>query len=47
VGRVTVDFLSGPAPTGNFGGASEGLSKEKREFGLSRKKRWFGVQICC
>ena len=43
VGRVDVDFLSGPKPTGTFQEPSETLVAEKREFGISRRARWFGV----
>jgi len=42
VGRVDVDFLSGPKPTGTFQEASEALVAEKANFGLSRLQRWFG-----
>jgi sulfide:quinone oxidoreductase len=42
VGRVDVDFLSGPKPTGTFRSASEALAAEKAEFGASRLQRWFG-----
>lgn len=44
VGRVDVDFLSGPKPTGTFHGASEALVAEKVQFGSSRRQRWFGSQ---
>ncbi|MGE5073021.1 MAG: FAD-dependent oxidoreductase, partial [Anaerolineae bacterium] len=43
VGRVHVDFLSGPAPAGEYAGASVELSAEKKEFGASRRRRWFGL----
>lgn len=43
VGRVEVDFLSGPKPTGWFGEPSEALVAEKRQFGTSRRARWFGL----
>jgi sulfide:quinone oxidoreductase len=43
VGRVEVDFLSGPKPTGTYGEPSEALVAEKRHFGSSRRARWFGV----
>ena len=43
VGRVEVDFLSGPKPTGWFGEPSEALVEEKRQFGSSRRARWFGL----
>jgi sulfide:quinone oxidoreductase len=43
VGRVEVDFLSGPKPTGSFGAPSEALTAEKRHFGSSRRARWFGL----
>jgi sulfide:quinone oxidoreductase len=42
VGRVDVDFLSGPKPTGAFQAPSTTLVAEKREFGASRRARWFG-----
>ena len=43
VGRVDVDFLSGPSPKGTFQGPSEALAREKAEFGSSRRTRWFGL----
>ena len=43
VGRVDVNFLSGPRPTGSFSGASQALVREKEHFGSSRRERWFGV----
>jgi sulfide:quinone oxidoreductase len=43
VGRVDVDFLSGPEPTGTFVKPSIALAGEKEEFGTSRKARWFGL----
>ena len=42
VGRVDVDFLSGPKPTGTFQTPSEALVAEKANFGSSRLQRWFG-----
>ena len=42
VGRVDVDFLSGPSPTGAFREPSSALVAEKEEFGSSRRARWFG-----
>jgi sulfide:quinone oxidoreductase len=42
VGRVDVDFLSGPKPTGTFRAPSETLVAEKADFGSSRLRRWFG-----
>jgi sulfide:quinone oxidoreductase len=42
VGRVEVDFLSGPKPTGTYGEPSEALVAEKQHFGTSRRARWFG-----
>ena len=41
VGRVDVDFLSGPKPTGTFKGPSSDLVAEKKHFGASRRARWF------
>ncbi len=43
IGRVEVDFLSGPKPTGQFGAPSEALVAEKTRFGSSRRARWFGL----
>jgi sulfide:quinone oxidoreductase len=42
IGRVDVDFLSGPKPTGVFREPSIALVEEKREFGSTRRARWFG-----
>jgi sulfide:quinone oxidoreductase len=41
VGRVDVDFLSGPRPTGTFREPSLELVAEKKHFGTSRRARWF------
>ncbi|MEN3311212.1 MAG: sulfide:quinone oxidoreductase [Actinomycetota bacterium] len=41
VGRVDVDFLSGPKPTGTFHEPSDALVREKHDFGSSRRARWF------
>jgi len=43
VGRIDVDFLSGPAPTGSFEGPSAALANDKQSFGSSRRRRWFGL----
>ena len=42
VGRVDVDFFSGPKPTGAFQQATADLRAEKQHFGISRRTRWFG-----
>ena len=42
VGRVDVDFLSGPKPRGTFQEPSAALVAEKAHFGSSRLQRWFG-----
>jgi sulfide:quinone oxidoreductase len=41
VGKVQVNFLSGPKPTGSLIGPSAELAGEKSEFARSRKERWF------
>ena len=41
VGRVDVDFLSGPKPTGTYHEPSAALVAEKHHFGSSRRVRWF------
>lgn len=43
VGRVDVDFFSGPSPTGTHHPPSVELRAEKERFGLSRRARWFGA----
>ncbi len=42
VGRVDVDFLGGPSPTGSFHEPSAALVADKEHFGSSRRARWFG-----
>jgi sulfide:quinone oxidoreductase len=42
VGRVDIDFFSGPKPTGVFREPSPALVADKHEFGTSRGARWFG-----
>ena len=41
VGRVDIDFLSGPKPTGTLQEPSRELVAEKQHFGSSRRARWF------
>jgi len=41
VGRVDVNFLSGPSPTGTYHEPSIALVAEKQHFGSSRRARWF------
>jgi sulfide:quinone oxidoreductase len=43
VGRVDVDFFSGPKPFGIHQEASAALAIDKEYFGSSRKARWFGI----
>jgi sulfide:quinone oxidoreductase len=43
VGRVNVDFLSGPHPTGSLDEPSAEYAAEKAEFGSSRRARWFAL----
>ena len=42
VGRVDVNFLGGPKPTGTYQAPTEALQAEKIHFGSSRIQRWFG-----
>ena len=44
VGRVDVDFFSGPTPTGVFNEPSDSLVRDKETFGSSRRARWFGTR---
>ena len=43
IGKVAVDFFSGPHPVGTYHEPSEALRKDKDEFGSSRRARWFGI----
>jgi sulfide:quinone oxidoreductase len=43
VGRVDVDFFSGPKPIGIHHDASAAMVIDKEYFGSSRKARWFGL----
>jgi sulfide:quinone oxidoreductase len=43
VGRVDVDFLTGPKPSGTFQRQSAALRAEKTRFGASRAARWFSA----
>ena len=42
IGKVDVDFFSGPTPTGTYYEPSIGLRADKNNFGASRRARWFG-----
>jgi sulfide:quinone oxidoreductase len=42
IGRVDIDFLSQPKPTGVYQAPSVALRAEKDRFGSSRRARWFG-----
>jgi sulfide:quinone oxidoreductase len=42
VGKVNVDFFSGPSPFGTYTEASAELVADKELFGSSRVTRWFG-----
>lgn len=42
VGRVEVNFLSAPKPTGTFTAPTQQLVRDKSEFATSRRARWFG-----
>jgi len=44
VGRVDVNFFSGPKPTGKYTEASADLMMDKKQFGSSREARWFGTK---
>jgi sulfide:quinone oxidoreductase len=43
IGRVDVDFFSGPSPTGTYYEPSTRLRGDKEAFGASRRARWFGM----
>lgn len=43
VGKVEVDFFSGPKPTGAYHEPSAAMREEKDNFGSIRRARWFGA----
>lgn len=43
VGRVEVNFLSAPRPTGFFDPPTVGRARDKADFATSRYARWFGM----
>lgn len=43
IGKVAVDFFSGPKPTGTYHAPSLELRADKIHFGASRRARWFGL----
>ena len=43
VARVDVNFLSGPQPTADYHAPSLDYAEEKRQFGATRRRRWFGL----
>jgi sulfide:quinone oxidoreductase len=45
IGRVNVNFLSGPAPVAKFFPPSLEGAEEKRQFALTRRRRWFGHDV--
>ena len=42
VAQFSVNFLGGPSPFGVFHDASIELAASKKEFGVTRRQRWFG-----
>jgi sulfide:quinone oxidoreductase len=43
IGKVEVDFFSGPTPTGAYYEPSVDLRSDKEAFGSIRRRRWFGL----
>jgi sulfide:quinone oxidoreductase len=43
IGKVEVDFFSGPTPTGTYHAPSLAMRADKDLFGSSRRARWFGL----
>ncbi|CCV07590.1 Flavoprotein reductase [Mesorhizobium metallidurans STM 2683] len=43
IGKVEMDFFSGPKPTGTYHEPSVALRADKEIFGTSRRARWFGT----
>ena len=44
IGKVNVNFLSGPAPVARFTPPSLEGAEEKRRFAATRRQRWFGIE---
>lgn len=44
IGKVNVNFLSGPAPVARFTPPSLEGAEEKRQFAATRRQRWFGFK---
>jgi sulfide:quinone oxidoreductase len=44
VAKFDVNFLGGPSPFGVFAEPSLELAAAKRQFGSTRRQRWFGQQ---
>src|SRR5262249_11317312 len=43
IGKVEVDFFSGPKPLGTYCAPSVGLRVDKENFRSSRRYSWFGI----
>jgi sulfide:quinone oxidoreductase len=43
VGKVEVDFFSGPKPIGTYYEPSAAIRADKEHFSSSRRARWFGM----
>ena len=43
IGKVAVDFFSGPKPSGTYHEPSRAMRAEKEEFASSRRARRFGM----
>jgi sulfide:quinone oxidoreductase len=43
IGRVDIDFFSGPKPTGTYYEPNVAMRADKELFGASRRARWFGL----
>jgi sulfide:quinone oxidoreductase len=44
IGRVNVNFLSGPAPVAAYSPPSPAGAEAKRQFAATRRARWFGIE---
>ncbi len=42
--KVDANFLAGPSPTARFTPPSSAVAEEKRQFGATRRRRWFGLE---
>jgi sulfide:quinone oxidoreductase len=43
IGRVDVDFFAGPGPSDHYTPPSPEIARDRQEFAIQRRERWFGA----